>query len=96
MLVSMEGGRTEGLSGRDELRRITLKTRRDRIRNEVIRRELGQTETLVSRISKRRLTCFGYVVIMEDKRLPVPQKHYIVTWMGKGAEEDKQRNGWIT
>jgi len=30
---------------------------------------LGQTETLVSRISKRRLTWFGHVVRMEDKSL---------------------------
>src|SRR6218665_114798 len=52
------------------LRRIAGKTRRDRIRNDGIRKELGQTETLVSRMSKRRLTWFGQVVRMEDKRLP--------------------------
>ena len=44
------------------LSRIARKTRPDRIHNEVIRRELGQTETLVSRISKRRLTWFEHVV----------------------------------
>ena len=52
------------------LRRIAGRTRRDRIRNEVIRKELGQRETLVDKIRKRRLTWFGHVVRMDDKRLP--------------------------
>src|SRR6218665_373219 len=83
----MEGGRTEGLSGRDELRRITLKTRRDRIRNEVIRRELGLTETLVNRISKRRLTWFGHLVRMEDNSCwPKAQCCYV-----DGKKEQRKR-----
>ena len=58
------------------LRRKAGKTRRrDRIRNKVIRRELGQTETLVSRISKRRLAWFGHAVRMEGKRLPGKAPH---------------------
>jgi len=50
------------------LRKIAGKTRRDRIRNEVIRRELGQTETLVSRLSKIRLTWFVLVVRMKHEQ----------------------------
>jgi len=46
---------------------LTLITRNP---SEVSRRALGQTETLVSKINKRRLTWFGYVVRMEGKRLP--------------------------
>jgi len=74
------------------LRRIAEKTRRDRIHNEVIRRELGQTETLVSRISKRRLTWFGHVVRMEDKRLPVKALYYYMD--GKNTR-GRQRKTWM-
>ena len=72
------------------LRRIAGKTRRARIRNEVIRRKLGQTETLASRISKRRLTWFEHVVRKDDKSFQPTL--YIVTWMEKRVEDDKQRH----
>jgi len=38
------------------LRKILGRSRRDRIRNEVTRKELGQQVTLVDKIRKRRLT----------------------------------------
>ena len=63
VLVSTEEGRMEWsilMAEMSWLRRIAGTTRRGRIRNEVILRELGQTETLVSRISKRRLTLFWH------------------------------------
>ena len=44
--------------------------RREKIRNEVTREELGQKETVVDKIRKRRLTWFGHVTRMDDKRLP--------------------------
>jgi len=47
------------------------RSRRDRIRNEVTRKELGQQVTLVDKIRKRRLTWFGHVTRMEGSRLPV-------------------------
>ena len=53
------------------LRRILRRSRRDRIRNEVTRKELGQQVTLVDKIRKRRLTWFGHVTRMEGSRLPV-------------------------
>src|SRR6218665_583971 len=53
------------------LRRILGRSRRDRIRNEVTRKELGQQVTLVDKIRKRRLTWFGHVTRMEVNRLPV-------------------------
>src|SRR6218665_3562197 len=53
------------------LRRILGRSRRDRIRNEVTRKELGQQVTLVDKIRKRRLTWFGHVTRMEGNRLPV-------------------------
>src|SRR6218665_398459 len=52
------------------LRRILGRSRRDRIRNEVTRKELGQQVTLVDKIRKRRLTWFGHVTRMKGNRLP--------------------------
>lgn len=52
-----------------QLRRIAGRFRRDRIGNEIDRKELGQGGTQVDRIRKRRLTWFGHVVRMDDKRL---------------------------
>ena len=51
------------------LRRILGRSRRDRIRNEVTRKELGQQVTLVDKIRKRKLTWFGHVTRMEGNRL---------------------------
>ena len=56
--------------------------------------KLRQTKTLVSRISKRKLTWFGHVLGMEDNRLSA--KALCCYVYGKGAQEDKQRNGWKT
>src|SRR6218665_1730645 len=53
------------------LRRILGRSRRERIRNEVTRKELGQQVTLVDKLRKRRLTWFGHVTRMEGNRLPV-------------------------
>jgi len=68
------------------LRRIGAKTRRDRIQSEVIRGKLAQTETLASRISKRRLTWFRHMAILEDKRLPAKALYCYVD--ENGVEED--------
>jgi len=53
---------------------------------------LEHTETLVSRISKRRLTLFGHEVRMEDKGLP--EKLYIVMWMEKRSR-GRQTKTWM-
>ena len=50
------------------LRRILDKTRQDRICNEVIWKELGQMETLVDKIRKRKLTWFGRATRMDNRR----------------------------
>ena len=76
------------------LRRILGRSRRDKIRNEVTREELGQKETVVDKIRKRRLTWFGHVTRMDDKRLPAAAHMYTVMWRKQEAEEDKQRPGW--
>jgi len=95
--VSAEGGRKEKrilVAEMSWLRRIAGKTRRNRIRNEVIQRVLGQTEALISGISKRRLTWFGHVVRKEGKRLQAKALYCYVD--GKRVEKDKQRHGWTT
>src|SRR6218665_2796971 len=53
------------------LRRILGRSRRERIRKEVTRKELGQQVTLVDKIRKRRLAWFGHVTRMEGNGLPV-------------------------
>jgi len=60
--------------------------------NKIIQRELGQTETLVSRISKSKLTWFEHVVRMEDKRLPAKAIYCYVN----GKRSRRQRHGWTT
>src|SRR6218665_602306 len=74
------------------LRRIAGKTRRARIRNEVIRRKLGQTETLASRISKRRLTWFEHVVRMEGKRLPAKA---LYCYVDRKKSRGRQTKTWM-
>jgi len=51
------------------LRRIRGRSRRETIRNEKTREELGEEETVIETIKRRRLTWFGHVERMEGKRL---------------------------
>ena len=51
------------------------RSRRERIRNEKTRYELGVEETVIEKIKRRRLTCFGHVERMEGKRLPHAALH---------------------
>src|SRR6218665_658379 len=63
MLESEERGRAK-----DEwLRRIIGRSRREKVRNEQTREELGVQETVVQKIKKRRLQWFGHVERMEEK-----------------------------
>ena len=53
------------------LKGILGKSRRDRIRNEIIREKMEQKETIIDKIRKRKLTWFGHVTRMENGRLPI-------------------------
>jgi len=53
----------------DWLRRMLRITRRDRMRNEIVREMLQQNETIVEKIRQRRLKWFGHVTRMDDCRL---------------------------
>jgi len=57
------------------LRRILGRSRRERIRNEKTREDLGVKETVIDKIRKRRLTWFGHVARMDDRRLPSAALH---------------------
>lgn len=50
------------------MRRMIGKTRRDRIRNERIREEVGQKRTIVNKIEERQLKWYGHVRRMGDER----------------------------
>ena len=57
------------------LRRIKGRSRRERIRNTVTRKELGAEETVVENIQKRRLNWFGHVERIDNRRLPIAALH---------------------
>src|SRR6218665_2267626 len=69
MLESEERGRAKAVSGRDELveEHHIGRSRREKVRNEQTREELGAEETVVQKIKKRRLQWFGHVERMEGK-----------------------------
>src|ERR1700733_13458823 len=67
------------------LRRIRGRSRREKIRNEVTRKELEIEETLVEKIRRRRLKWFGHVERMNKERLPLLALHGHI-------EGDRSRN----
>ena len=76
-------------------RRILGRTRRDRIRNEVTRKELGQQITLVDKIRKRKKKADVVRARNKDggKRLPVVALWATDKWRDQEAEGDNQRSG---
>jgi len=85
------------------VRRIIGRSRREKVRNEQTREELGAEETVVQKIKKRRLQWFGHVERMEEKRLPNAALHGHVegkrsrgrqrkTWMDNVRENLKEKN----
>ena len=98
MLESEERGRAKAVSGRDELRIIIGRSRREKVRNEQTRDELGAQETVVQKIKKRRLQWFGHVERIKGKRLPNAALHghaegkrgrgrQMKTWMDDARED---------
>src|ERR1700733_15508547 len=82
------------------LRRIRGRSRREKIRNEVTRKELGAEETVIDRIRKGRLKWFGHIERMNNNRLPIAALHGHVegersrggqhkTWMDNIREDMK-------
>ena len=86
------------------LRGLLNRSRREKIRNEVTREELGQKDTIVDRIRRRRLTWYGHVIRMENERIPAKALHGEVEgvrsrgrprkkWINNVLEDIKDR-GW--
>jgi Reverse transcriptase (RNA-dependent DNA polymerase) len=84
------------------LRGILNRSRRERIRNEVTREELGQKDTIVDKIRRRRLTWYGHVARMDNRRIPPTALHGTVegvrsrgrqkkTWMDNILEDIKEQ-----
>src|ERR1700733_229235 len=82
------------------LRRIRGRSRREKIRNEITRKELGAEETVIDRIRKGRLKWFGHIERMNNNRLPIAALHGHVegersrggqhkTWMDNIREDMK-------
>src|SRR6218665_3085952 len=85
------------------LGRIIGRSRREKVRNEQTREELGAQETVVQKMKKRRLQWFGHVERMDGKRLPNAALHGHVegkrsrerqmkTWMDNVRKDLKEKN----
>ena len=53
------------------LRRILGISRRDKIRNDCIRKQLGLETSIMDRIQKRQLAYYGHIIRMDNSRLPL-------------------------
>ena len=73
------------------LRSMIGKTRRDRVRNEDVRKEVG-VEKLNDKIEKNKLRWFGHVRRMEEGR--IPKKMLDAKFEGKRAR-GRPRARWI-
>ena len=74
------------------LRRIAGVSRRDRIRNEDIKRNLSIRRDIIEKVEIRRLRYFGHVSRMEQIRLPYIAMHGRVNGM-RGRGRPKKR--WL-
>src|SRR6218665_1277617 len=74
------------------LRRIRGRSRRETIRNEKTREELGAEETVIEKIKRRRLARFGHVERMGGKRLPNAALHGHVRG---GRSRGRRRKRWM-
>ena len=74
------------------LRGLLNRSRREKIRNEVTREELGQKDTIVDRIRRRRLTWYGHVIRMENERIPAKVLHGEVEGL---RSRGRPRKKWI-
>ena len=74
------------------LRRMIGVSRLQEIRNEVIRKRLGQETTLVHRIQERHVKWFGHVSRMGQERIPYRALH---TKMHGQRSRGRPRTRWI-
>ena len=74
------------------LRKLAGISRRQRKKNEDIRLELNQMETLVEKIQKRRLQWFGHVKRMDNSRLPAKALETLVSGT---RSQGRQKKRWM-
>ena len=83
------------------LRRIMGVSRLQHIRNDEIRKQMGQQDTLCAKVQRKRLKWFGHTTRMDDKRLPARALHCHIegarsrgrqpkTWMDNVKEDLKE------
>jgi hypothetical protein len=54
----------------DAMRRSSRISRKDKIRNETIRQQIGLEETIIKEIEQNQLTWYGHVQRMVEGRMP--------------------------
>jgi len=74
------------------LRRILRISKRELIRNEVIRQRLVQTESLTDKIRQRMLIWFGHVTRMNETHLPAKAMYSYVEGT-RSKKKTKEKNG---
>jgi len=76
----------------DALRRSSRISRKERIRNVIIRKHIGLEETIVKEIEQNRLTCYGHIQRMAEGRLP----KIALKWMPKQkTARGRPRKNWM-
>jgi len=76
----------------DALRRSSRISRKERIRNVTVRRQIGLEENIIKEFEQNQLTWYGHVQIMAEGRLP----KIALKWMVKRREqgEDRRETEW--
>jgi len=77
----------------DVLRRSSIISRKERIRNVTIRQQIGLEETIIIEIEQNQLTWYGHVQRMAEGRLP----KIALKWMPKQKRargRPKNKTGW--
>jgi len=76
----------------DVLRRSSRISRKDRIRNVTIRRQIGLEETIIQAIEQNQLTWYGHVQRMAEERLP----KIALKWMPKQKRtRGRPKKNWM-
>jgi hypothetical protein len=76
----------------DALRRSSRISRKDKIRNETIRQQIGLEETIIKEIEQNQLTWYGHVKRMAEGRLP----KITLKWMPKQKRaQGRPKKNWM-
>jgi hypothetical protein len=76
----------------DALRRSSKISRKERIRNVIIRQQIGLEETIIKETEQNQLTWYGHVQRMAEGRLPKISLKWM--WKQKRAQGRPKKN-WM-